>query len=512
MSLQGTAVARAAQASLRPIEADIRRRAEPFALARKSICALALLGSDVVTLSVALQFAILMRIHVLPRFGLITPPLAFNLTHYISLTWTLLLIPLFYGMEGLYTQRRTKWKEIGFLAKATCLGLVAVLAAAALQRRSGDVSRLTMLLLGVNLLIFMPVSRYLTKWLLGVLRLWRKRLLVLGAADTAQLVLRGVDADPILGYQVIGLLDDDVRKRGLCVGRSCKKPVYVLGPLSEAPDRLRRNEATDILIAIPGLAETKLREVVGKLQALTESLYVVPHLWGLPMMNLQLDGFLDQQIQLLKVSNNLAKAWNEWLKWALDLVFASLLAIVMLPILGLIALLIRLDSKGPALLWQTRLGRRSKDFACLKFRTMHMDGDEKLATYLRANPQMADEWEKFAKLKSYDPRLTRIGRFLRRWSLDELPQIINVLKGEMSLVGPRPYLPRERDRIGSNLSTIVETRPGMTGFWQVCGKNRLTFEDRVRLEVWYVRNWTPWLDFIILIKTVGAVLRADHSD
>ena len=369
-----------------------------------------------------------------------------------------------------------------------------------------------MLLLGVNLLIFMPVSRYLTKWLLGVLRLWRKRLLVLGAADTAQLVLRGVDADPILGYQVIGLLDDDVRKRGLCVGRSCKKPVYVLGPLSEAPDRLRRNEATDILIAIPGLAEIKLREVVGQLQSLTESLYVVPHLWGLPMMNLQLDGFLDEQIQLLKVSNNLAKAWNEWLKWALDLVFASLLAIVMLPILGLIALLIRLDSKGPALLWQTRLGRRSKDFACLKFRTMHMDGDEKLATYLRANPQMADEWEKFAKLKSYDPRLTRIGRFLRRWSLDELPQIINVLKGEMSLVGPRPYLPRERDRIGSHLSTIVETRPGMTGFWQVCGKNRLTFEDRVRLEVWYVRNWTPWLDFIILIKTVGAVLRADHSD
>ena len=229
------------------------------------------------------------------------------------------------------------------------------------------------------------------------------------------------------------------------------------------------------------------------------------------MMNVQLDGFLDQQVQMLKVSNNLAKPWNAWVKWGIDLALASLLAIVLLPLMGLLALLIRLDSRGPALLWQTRLGRANRDFRCLKFRTMYLDGDEKLAIYLRANPEKADEWEKFAKLKSYDPRLTRLGRFLRRWSLDEVPQIINVLRGEMSLVGPRPYLPRERDRIGPLYWTIVETRPGMTGFWQVSGKNRLTFDDRVRLEVWYVRNWTAWLDLIILIKTVKAVLQSDHS-
>jgi undecaprenyl-phosphate galactose phosphotransferase len=480
-------------------------------MARKSICVLALFGSDLVTLSLALQFAIVTRLYLLPRFGFITPPIIFNFRHYIALGWILLLIPLFYAVEGLYTQRRTMWKEIGFLTKATCLGLVAVLAATALERRSGDVSRITILLLGANLLILMPVSRYVTKWLIGTLGFWRKRLLVLGAADTAELALRGLDADTILGYQVVGVLDDDVRKHGLCAGTSCKNPVYVLGPLSEAADLLRRNEAKDVLIAMPGLAEDKLLALVYELQGLTETLYVVPNLWGLPMMNLQLDGFLDQQIQMLKVSNNLAKPWNEWLKRGLDLVFASLLAIVMLPLMGLIALLIRLDSRGPALLWQKRLGHRNRDFACLKFRTMHVDGDQKLATYLRENPQMADEWEKFAKLKSHDPRLTRLGRILRRWSLDEFPQIINVLKGEMSLVGPRPYLPRERDRIGSHFPTIVETRPGMTGFWQVSGKNRLTFEDRVRLEVWYVRNWSPWLDLIILVKTLKAVLRQDHS-
>jgi Undecaprenyl-phosphate galactose phosphotransferase WbaP len=511
MSAHGTAVARSVDTSLGQPEARIRRKAEPFAMARKSISALALFVSDLVTISLSLQFAILTRYYLLPRFWLITSPIIFNFRHYIMLGWILLLFPLFYAVEGLYTQRRTMWKEVGFLAKATCLGLVAVLAATALERRSGDISRITILLLGSILLIFMPLSRYVTKWVLGTFGLWRKRLLVLGATDAAQLAVRGLDADPVLGYQVIGLLDDDATKHGLYAGTSCKDPVYVLGPLSEAAGLLQRNEAKDVLIAMPDLAEGKLQALVCQLQGLTETLYVVPNLWGLPMMNLQLDGFLDQQIQMLKVSNNLAKPWNGWLKRGLDLVFSSLLAIIMLPLMGLIALLIRLDSWGPALIWQTRLGYKNKNFACLKFRTMYEDGDKKLAAYLHKNPKIAHEWEKFAKLKSHDPRLTRLGRILRRWSLDEFPQIINVLKGEMSLVGPRPYLPRERDRIGSHLSTIAETRPGMTGFWQVSGKNRLTFEDRVRLEVWYVRNWSPWLDLIILVKTLKAVLREDHS-
>ncbi|MBA3916413.1 MAG: sugar transferase, partial [Acidobacteriales bacterium] len=121
-------------------------------------------------------------------------------------------------------------------------------------------------------------------------------------------------------------------------------------------------------------------------------------------------------------------------------------------------------------------------------------------------PEAADEWYRYAKLRNHDPRLTRLGRVLRRWSFDELPQILNVLKGEMSLVGPRPYLPQERDRIGMDLFTILSSRPGMTGFWQVSGRNQLTLEDRVQLEAWYVRNWTVWFDCIILAKTVRTVL------
>ncbi len=152
------------------------------------------------------------------------------------------------------------------------------------------------------------------------------------------------------------------------------------------------------------------------------------------------------------------------------------------------ALFIKLDSDGPVLFTQERLGQHGRNFSCLKFRSVQVDANEKLSAILQQNPQIKEEWEKYAKLKRFDPRLTRVGGFLRRWSLDEVPQLFNVLREEMTLVGPRPYMPRERERIGPTLSTILEAKPGMTGFWQVNGRNHLTFDKRAQLEVWYVQN------------------------
>jgi undecaprenyl-phosphate galactose phosphotransferase len=224
------------------------------------------------------------------------------------------------------------------------------------------------------------------------------------------------------------------------------------------------------------------------------------------MMNLEVDGFLHERVMMLKLSNNLAKPWNGWFKRGFDLLLGATITLLALPLCVVLALLVKLDSEGPALFVQERLGYRGGSFRCLKFRTMNVKGEETLAQYLECDLQAADEWKKYAKLRHHDPRLTRVGRFLRRWSLDEFPQLLNVLKGEMSFVGPRPYLPQECGRIGDDLHTILSCRPGMTGFWQVSGRNQLTLEDRVQLEAWYVRNWTVWLDCIILAKTFRAVL------
>jgi undecaprenyl-phosphate galactose phosphotransferase len=433
-------------------------------------------------------------------------PLTLPFRHYLDLAWLWLVLVVFLCVEGLYTRRRSLWNEIGQLMKATGLGLVAILAAVALTLISPIVSRFTLLLTGMNLLILLPIVRLWTKRTLGVLGLWRKRILILGATETAKLAMRGLASDPVLGYEVAGMLDDDPMKRGKCFEVRGGKPVFVLGSLSEVRELMEQTHAKDLLVAMPDLPEERLLALVHELQPYCESIYVVPQLWGLPMMNLQVDGFLRERVMMLKLSNNLAKPWNIWMKRGFDLLVGTAVTLFALPLCIVLAVLIKLDSEGPALFVQERLGYRGSKFHCLKFRTMRVNGDEMLAQYLVGNSHAADEWQRYAKLRDYDPRLTRLGRFLRRWSLDELPQLLNVLKGDMSLVGPRPYLPQERGRIGVDLLTILSSRPGMTGFWQVTGRNQLTLEDRVQLEAWYIRSWTVWFDCIILAKTFRTVL------
>jgi Undecaprenyl-phosphate galactose phosphotransferase WbaP len=386
------------------------------------------------------------------------------------------------------------------------MGFVAILASVSLAELGRDVSRATLVLMALNLFILLPIVRYWTKRILGNLGLWRKRILIVGASRTSEVALRELTSDPFLGYEVVGMLDEDPAKRGKCVGVCKGRPITVLGNLGELREQVERTHAKDVLIALPELSEVKLLDLVHRVQLYCDSIYVVPALWGLPMMNLQVVGFLHARLMMLKLSNNLAKPWNTWLKRGIDLIIGTAITIFALPLGLLLFALIRIDSEGPALFSQERLGRQGNHFPCLKFRTMHVKSDEVLLQHLQDNPNAADEWQQYAKLRDYDPRVTRLGRFLRQTSLDELPQLWNVLKGDMSLVGPRPYLPRESARIGVELPTILSARPGMTGLWQVSGRNQMTFEDRVRIEAWYLRNWSIWLDCIILAKTFKTVL------
>ena len=207
---------------------------------------------------------------------------------------------------------------------------------------------------------------------------------------------------------------------------------------------------------------------------------------------------------------NRAEFFLDRAKRGMDLIIASSLLILCLPLFLLLATLIKLDSPGPVLFRQTRVGREGWLFEIIKFRTMFCRGENTLDTILRGQRNQKLSWAKYQKLWD-DPRLTRIGRILRRCSLDEMPQLWNVIKGEMSLVGPRPILPEQISIYGQTLSVYKLFRPGMTGMWQINGRNLTSFGERVDWDTYYIRNWSLWLDIRILFRTVGKVLTAEGA-
>jgi Undecaprenyl-phosphate galactose phosphotransferase WbaP len=232
---------------------------------------------------------------------------------------------------------------------------------------------------------------------------------------------------------------------------------------------------------------------------------IVPPLRGMAVHGLQVQHFISHDVVLMQPRNNLARTANREVKRAFDLAAAAAALLLLWPLMVVTAMLVRRDG-GPALYAHGRIGLNGRRFRCLKFRTMVSDADRVLQAYLAASPEKAEEWARDRKLRD-DPRLTPLGRFLRKSSIDELPQLINVLKGEMSLVGPRPIVESEQALYGQDLGFYMQVRPGITGLWQVSGRNNVCYTHRVALDGWYVRNWSLWHDIAILCGTVRAVLR-----
>jgi undecaprenyl-phosphate galactose phosphotransferase len=224
---------------------------------------------------------------------------------------------------------------------------------------------------------------------------------------------------------------------------------------------------------------------------------------GLPVVGLRQHHFLSHDFVMLVSRNNLARPFSRLLKAVFDQIVAIILVVLLAPLLLVLAVLVSSDG-GPVFFRHRRLGEGGRSFGCIKFRTMVMDADRVLDRVLATDPAAAAEWAATQKLRD-DPRITPFGRFLRRSSLDELPQLFNVLRGEMSLIGPRPIVQAEVARYGEQIEYYYETKPGLTGLWQVSGRSDTSYERRVYLDVWYVRNWTLWHDIAILLKTIPAV-------
>jgi undecaprenyl-phosphate galactose phosphotransferase len=468
---------------------------------KKGLGYIALLATDLLTIALSLELAILMRKGFFPY---ITDFPEFTAS--ISTFWWVFPIWIsFFAHEGLLTKKFSFWDEIKQLWRATFFSTVAVFSILFLGKMGEKYSRAVIVLMGIISLFIFPTVRIYAKMLFKRIGLLNSKVLILGAGKTGRLVAKALREEQNLGYLVAGFLDDDPEKSGKRIDG-----IKVHKGIEKAERYIGRGSINTVVIAIPGATKEKLNEIINRLQHKAENIIFVPDISGIAVLGTKLQHFFREQAFALEIQNNLAKPFNIIIKHCFDFTIGSLLLLFLsLPIVVL-SLLIRIDSPGSAIFSQQRIGRNGRSFKCYKFRSMFEDAEEKLEELINGTDDIRREWEQLWKIKD-DPRVTRIGKFLRTTSLDELPQLINVLKGEMSLVGPRPYLPNEVNKVGEKMNICFSVPPGITGLWQVSGRSNTSYEYRIALDSWYVRNWNLWLDFVILFKTAKVVLKREGA-
>src|SRR4051812_12398058 len=396
--------------------------------------------------------------------------------------------------------------------------------------------------------VFVPVGRGLLRSEFAKRAWWGQPVVVFGAGKVGRAVVATLQHRPQLGLKPVAILDDDPTKHGtvratwgeedLMVqsvrqgpesshaattkGDDFETPsqrsaleqfaevegVPIVGGLELAPILAQRLGIRSAVIAMPKLDSATLLGVIERYAEGYSSVLVIPDLFNVAHFGTpthSLGGVLGIEVrrQLLLAGPRLAKR-------LMDVVLTTLGGLCVLPFVLIMAILIKLDSRGSVFYTQKRLGQDGVRFVAYKFRTMYGDGEKRLLEVLANNPAMRAEYEEFHKL-TVDPRVTRIGRVLRKYSLDELPQIWSVFVGDMSLVGPRPYLEREIPEMNGQEAVILRVKPGITGIWQVTERNASTFEQRVHLDVEYVRSWSPWLDLYVLARTLPVVLGGTGS-
>jgi Undecaprenyl-phosphate galactose phosphotransferase WbaP len=345
------------------------------------------------------------------------------------------------------------------------------------------------------------VSDAVGRGVLMCLRLWGRPCVVVGASRTGVDIVRRLSQNEHLGYNPVLFIDEDPGRWGTVV-----EGLPVVAPGGHPVDERLERYASVGILAVPHDQPERLNEMIGNLPFST--ILVVPEWNGLQTVNTRvrdLSGILS-----LEVRRPLGASVTPMLKRGFDIFTSALLLLLVMPLLLMIAAGIKLDSQGPLLFRQARWAGSARSFRVLKFRTMHVDAEQRLKELLDADPVLRCEYEMYHKL-TRDPRVTRFGGILRKLNFDELPQLWNVLIGDMSLIGPRPYMPHELIQYPQQQEVLARVRPGITGLWQVSGRHRTTFERRLELDIYYVENYSIWLDLHVLMRTVWIVMKADGA-
>lgn len=420
------------------------------------------------------------------------------------------ILPLCYmvfaNMYGLYTKRQQFSDEILCVLKSTCLGALAVTVILYLTKDAASTSRLFVVFWAVLLFPCVSITRLVLKNIVKGNKFLATLALLLLGSDVDMKVVEDIHHTINVGYNYIGYLSYNNVQQNKAKGEE----IPHIGIWEDAPSIIKEHDIKHVFIIAHKLPLAGIEQLVATLQPIVKHISIVPTLGKLPLNSVDLTTVLDGRYVMLNLHNNLNVWYNRLAKFVFDYVLTFFGTILISPILLIIAVAIKLDSKGPIIFAQERIGRHGKHFMCYKFRSMWQDAEEKLAQVLAKDPALQKEWDTFHKMKN-DPRITRVGKFLRATSLDELPQLFNILKGEMSLVGPRPCYESELVNYGNLVGDYLAVHPAITGLWQTSGRSSLDFGDRVRLDTWYAKNWSLWLDMVILWRTIKVVLNKDGA-
>ena len=470
---------------------------------RNLICSALLILSDFVSIVISIYIAVRLfsvniddsSIHIQDN----------QVSGWVLLHWVLAgCCVAWYGMRlRHYFYRKTFWYELKEILRTLVIFSIIELAVIAFSK--WYFSRYLWLITWILAALLVPLSRMAVKWFLNKYGLWFRETWIIGSGKNAKEALAAINSERNLGFKIVGFISADTNVR------KCDELIEGIRVIQADQAWLKSiDKKMQFIVAV----ETEQSEVRNYwLRHLMINGYryvsVIPTLRGMPLDSIDMSFIFSHEVMIFRVQHNLAKWSSRLLKRSFDIVAALGIILILSPLLLFIFGKVKKDG-GPAIYGHERIGKDGKSFKCLKFRSMVVNSAEVLEEVLKHDPVAKAEWSASFKLKN-DPRITRIGEFLRRTSLDELPQLFNVLKGEMSLVGPRPIIAAELARYNDEVDYYLLSKPGMTGLWQVSGRSDVDYNTRVYLDTWYVKNWSMWNDIAILFKTVTVVLKKDGA-
>jgi Undecaprenyl-phosphate galactose phosphotransferase WbaP len=442
--------------------------------------------SDLFCLALSLTIAVYVRFLVQ---GQEVPVAYFDLIPY------LVIAVLIFQVTGLYANGMSPVQELQRLTIATSVVFLALAALSFFLRDADNYSRLSYGIGWILSIVFVPLGREFTRVMFVRSGLFGEPVVVIGYGPNGYEIAEYLVDNPKSGLYPVVVVDRRTQDRGT----PPRVPVIRSSDILEHPEMIEIFKGIDTAILVTNEINDEFVDMIVEervlqfrhLIVITNSRYI-SSLWIRPYEIGEMLG--------LEIGQNLLSVWQRAVKRLIDLSLVTISLPFIIPFFALVSLLIVIDSRGNVFYHQMRLGQKNRYFKMWKFRTMHADADAKLKSYLEANPDLKAEWEANHKLKK-DPRITRVGHFLRKFSLDEFPQLINVLKGDMSLVGPRPIVHDEVQFYGKLYPIYCEVLPGMTGLWQISGRSDTSYVSRVHLDEYYVRNWSIWLDYFIMTRT-----------